>query len=226
MSAGQAELVDRHDRLGARGDGALGRLRVEVERARVDVGEDRRRAALPDRVGGRDERHRRHDHLVAGADARRRAARAAARSCSWRRRRPRPRRRARRTPPRTRARAGPGRPSRWRSPSATASPSSPRSVGRLNGISITRLASERVGWVGTPARSPRHHSTRRVSPSSRSTSASKPSSSRASSVSASRRVTPLTARAGPCSTGRSEPITRSSISASSSRLVSVPLATL
>ena len=37
-------------------------------------------------------------------------------------------------------------------------------------------ASMRVGCVGAPARSPRHHSTSRVRPSSRSTSASKPSS--------------------------------------------------
>ena len=65
----QAELVHRHDRLRALGDRALGRGGVEVVGQRVDVGEDRRRAALPDRVGRGDERQRRHDDLVAGADA-------------------------------------------------------------------------------------------------------------------------------------------------------------
>ena len=49
---------------------ALDRLRVEVVGARIDVGEHRRRAALPDGVRRGDERHRRHDHLVARADAR------------------------------------------------------------------------------------------------------------------------------------------------------------
>ena len=38
---------------------------------RVDVGEDRRGAALRDRLGSRVERERRADHLVAGADAER-----------------------------------------------------------------------------------------------------------------------------------------------------------
>ena len=97
------------------GDRALGRDRVEVVGARVDVGEDRRRAALPDRVGGGDERQRRHDDLVARADAGRRRARAAAPWCSSSSRWRRPRRRARRTRPRRPARAGPGRPSRTRS---------------------------------------------------------------------------------------------------------------
>ena len=41
---------------------------IEVERGRVDVGEDGRRAAPRDRLGGRVERERRADHLVAGAD--------------------------------------------------------------------------------------------------------------------------------------------------------------
>ena len=43
-------------------------LGVEVERPRVDVGEDRRRAAPRDRLGGRVERERGADHLVARAD--------------------------------------------------------------------------------------------------------------------------------------------------------------
>ena len=49
-------------------DRALDLGRVEVERDRVDVGEDRRRAAAGDRLGGREERERRADHLVARAD--------------------------------------------------------------------------------------------------------------------------------------------------------------
>ena len=112
------------------GDRALRRRGVEVVGARVDVGEHRRGAALPHRVGGGDERQRRHDHLVAGADARdveRELQRGGAVASS---RPPRRRRRARRRPPRTRARAGPARPSRRRSTSATASPSSPRKNGR------------------------------------------------------------------------------------------------
>ena len=46
-------------------------LRVEVQRRRVDVGEDRRRADARDRLGRRVERERRADHLVAAADAER-----------------------------------------------------------------------------------------------------------------------------------------------------------
>ena len=42
--------------------------RVEVQRRRVDVGEDGRRADARDRLGGRVERERGADHLVAGAD--------------------------------------------------------------------------------------------------------------------------------------------------------------
>ncbi len=160
-------------------DGALDGVRVEVVRARVDVGEDRRRAALPDGVGGGDERQRRHDHLVARTDARDvqrelqrgRAVRdgdglggadalrerglelAHARALRDPARGDRPRR-----PRRPRRRAG--------------------TAGERD-LHHDASASMRVGCVGTPARSPRHHSTRRVRPSSRSTSASKPSSSRA-----------------------------------------------
>ena len=45
--------------------------RCQQQRRRVDVGEHGRRAGVDDRLGGRDERHRRHDDLVAGADAER-----------------------------------------------------------------------------------------------------------------------------------------------------------
>ena len=67
---GVAEDVDRDDRLRARRDRGRDRIRVEVERLRVDVGEDRRRAFVDRAVRRGDERVRRRDHLVAGADAR------------------------------------------------------------------------------------------------------------------------------------------------------------
>ena len=57
-----------HDRLRPRGDPALDVGGVEVQRARVDLGEDRGRADPRDRLGGGVERERRADHLVAGAD--------------------------------------------------------------------------------------------------------------------------------------------------------------
>ena len=47
------------------GDRRGGGLRVEVQRARVDVGEDRARALVEADVGARDERERRRDDLVA-----------------------------------------------------------------------------------------------------------------------------------------------------------------
>jgi hypothetical protein len=43
---------------------------IEVERARIDVDEDGRRILVQNAVGGGDERERRRDDLVAGADAR------------------------------------------------------------------------------------------------------------------------------------------------------------
>ena len=63
-----AEQVHGHDRLRPLRDAALDVGRVEVERDGIDVGEDRRRAAPRDRLGGRVERERRADHLVARAD--------------------------------------------------------------------------------------------------------------------------------------------------------------
>ena len=66
-----AEEVHGHDRARPRRDPRGDVLGVEVERRRVDVGEDRRRAAPRDRLGRRVERERRADHLVAGADAER-----------------------------------------------------------------------------------------------------------------------------------------------------------
>ena len=61
--------VNRHDRLGARSDRRLDRGRIECEVVEFDVGEDRGCARQADRVRGRSEAERRHDDLVAGADA-------------------------------------------------------------------------------------------------------------------------------------------------------------
>ena len=64
-----AEKVHRHDRLRPRRDPARDVLNVEVERGRVDVREHGRRAAAGDRLGGRVERERRADDLVARPDS-------------------------------------------------------------------------------------------------------------------------------------------------------------
>ena len=64
-----AEDVDADDGSRAWCDRRLDGRRVEVERARVDIGEDRRRAFVDRAVGRRDERVRRRDHLVTGLDA-------------------------------------------------------------------------------------------------------------------------------------------------------------
>ena len=60
-------MIARRARRDARGD-VLG---VEVVRRGIDVGEDGRRAAARDRLGGRVERERGADHLVARADTER-----------------------------------------------------------------------------------------------------------------------------------------------------------
>ena len=78
--------MDGQDRRRARGDRGRRGRRVEVQRARVDVGEDRPRALVDRGVRARDERERRRDDLVAVASRRRRAARGAARRCRSRRR--------------------------------------------------------------------------------------------------------------------------------------------
>ena len=95
------EQVHGHDRLRPRRDPRGDVLGIEVQRRRVDVGEDRRRAAARDRLGRRVERERRADDLVAGADPERVERRARARRCRWRRR-PSPARRGSR-PPRARS---------------------------------------------------------------------------------------------------------------------------
>ena len=60
--------MHRHDRLRAARDSFGDPLGIEVERVRVDVGEDGSRADTGDRLGGGVERERRADHLVARAD--------------------------------------------------------------------------------------------------------------------------------------------------------------
>ena len=63
-----AEEVHGHDRLRPRRDPRGDVVGIEIERDGVDVGEHGRRAGPGDRLGGRVERERRADHLVAGAD--------------------------------------------------------------------------------------------------------------------------------------------------------------
>ena len=116
-----AEDVDGDERLRARRDRGLDRGRIEVERARVDVGEHRRRAFVDRAVRGRDERVGRRDHLVPGADARRGACRDAGRPCPTRprrsaARRPRPRTSTRSAARSARARASPSAAPRARAP--------------------------------------------------------------------------------------------------------------
>ena len=65
---GPAEQVHRHDRARPRRHAALDVGRVEVERLRVDVGEDRRRADARDGLGRGVEREGGADDLVPGPD--------------------------------------------------------------------------------------------------------------------------------------------------------------
>ena len=67
--AGVAEDVDGDDPSRPLGDRRLDGRGVQVERAQVDVGEDGRRALEDEAVRARDERERRGDDLVAGAEA-------------------------------------------------------------------------------------------------------------------------------------------------------------
>ena len=60
--------MDGHDRLRARGDRRIDEPLVEVQRVLADVDEHGHGAAQRERVGGRRERERRHDHLVARPD--------------------------------------------------------------------------------------------------------------------------------------------------------------
>ena len=62
-------LVDDDDGAGALGEDRLHRPHAEVPVLGLDVGEHRRGPDVHGAVGGRDERERRHDDLVAGPDA-------------------------------------------------------------------------------------------------------------------------------------------------------------
>ncbi len=62
-----AEDVDGEDPSGALGDRGPRRVGIHVQRSRVDVHEDRRRALEEDRVGRGDERKRGRDDLVSRA---------------------------------------------------------------------------------------------------------------------------------------------------------------
>ena len=192
----QAQLVHRHDRLRAGRDGTLGGRRIEVVGARVHVREDGGRAVLPDGVRGGDERQRRHDHLVPRSDARD-VERELQRGRAVRRRHRLGRADACRERLLELAHARTLRDPARRDHVGDGDSLVAAQVG-TGERDLDHAASLWIGTAGAPLRSARHHSTSRVRPASRSTSASKPSRSRARLVSASRRVTPLTARAGPC----------------------------
>ena len=66
---GVAIEVDRNDRLDARGHRRRAGLGVERQRPGLDVDDDRRGARGEDGEPGESRRERRHDHLVAAADA-------------------------------------------------------------------------------------------------------------------------------------------------------------
>ena len=68
MSAALAEQVDRHDGLGGRRDPPLDGRRIDVERGRVDVGEDGPGAQPGDGAGRGEEGEAGQDHLVARPD--------------------------------------------------------------------------------------------------------------------------------------------------------------
>ena len=70
-----------HDGLGARRDGAFDELRIEIERGVVNVHINRLGADVGNRPARRDERERRGDDLVAGADAEQQHAPRAAPRC-------------------------------------------------------------------------------------------------------------------------------------------------
>ena len=178
---------------------------------------------MPDGVGGRDEGERGHDDLVAGAHARYvqregQGGRAAGRRDGGG---GPDARRERFLELRTR---GPCESQPEAMASATAAASPPVRCGRVIGISVMSVAASAAG--ADRARSARHQSTSRRRPSSRSTSASKPEA-----LARERRVGEpprnlVDGPLGPYSIGTSEPITSISSRASSSRLVSTPLATL
>ncbi len=129
-----AEDVDRQEPGGALPGGRLGRRRVEVERDRVDVAEDRPRALVEEAVGGGDEAEAGWSGPRRPGPSRAPARRGAAPSCRWRRR---PRRRPRASP-RSRARSarpsGPARAGPSAAPRAPAPPRARRSRACASGI--------------------------------------------------------------------------------------------
>ena len=71
ISTGRPATWTAIDRAGPRRDRGEHGLGRDVERASIDVDEDRRRTAIDDDLRARRERPRRHDHLVAGSHAER-----------------------------------------------------------------------------------------------------------------------------------------------------------
>ena len=176
--AGHAHLVHAEDGLGALGDGGLQARRVQVEGVRLDVHEDRGGAAVADAVGGGDEGVADGDDLVARLDADRQQRQVQGRGAA-------------------RNRAGVGGADQGgegllelRDPGALADPAGAQGLG--GGLDLF-LAD--VGF-GDGDHWDFHQATRRSSPSSRGTLASKPIRRRAFSTSARRRCTGLTLRAG------------------------------
>src|SRR4029079_12135024 len=64
--AWHADLMDAHDGLGARRDRCLDLVRIQIERSRIDIDEDRDRSTLTDCVRRGDESMAGHDDLIAG----------------------------------------------------------------------------------------------------------------------------------------------------------------
>ena len=205
---GHAGLVDHDDRPGARRSGAArsspgpGSAVAASTSAKTGV-----RPHVADRVRGGDERQRRDHDLVPGADPggdERQVQRGRARGHGDR---VPGADRARRTRPRTRATRGPCATQPEATAAAAACASSSPSHGRITGMVTARLAQSRRGPPAPGsapfARSARHQETSLARPSSRPTSAFQPRRSAAAETSASRRVTPLTLRAGPNSGSRS-----------------------
>ena len=66
---GEAAEVDRHDRLAARRQTALGVVEIDAASASFDVDQDDFRSEIADDRGSRREGERRHNHLVARTDS-------------------------------------------------------------------------------------------------------------------------------------------------------------
>ena len=66
--AGHTGVMHGNDRPRTSGDGFLDPPLVKVERIGADVDENRPRSTEDERIRGRDERERRHDHLITLAD--------------------------------------------------------------------------------------------------------------------------------------------------------------